>query len=376
MANADIRVIRNAAFRLHYLMRTFTTGQLLSGDAANHDVEIMDSAGTGFTDASGSETEIGSTGVYFVDLTAAEMTRAGAIQILVKSSTANTDEQLITLEAEPCLISGVAAAAASQTLTLDSNAVATDRYYEGADIEIVRGTGLGQSRQIVRYTSSRVATVDRAWATTPSTDSVYKVTPSDRPRLGLHSGTAAAGASTTITLQSDAVATADYYNGRPIEIVAGTGIGQVRTIKDYTTGRVATVDRAWSTNPDTTSIYVIHPTVVANQTTDGYSDVNLYSVGDSTTAVTIMELLYGGGAISGTVDDASATTTSFDGDSALSATNDFYNDSYLVFVSGTLAGLGRPISDYVGSTKTFTFSTAFPSAPANGSAFLILGCSS
>jgi len=43
----------------------------------------------------------------------------------------------------------------------------------------------------------------------------------------------------------------DFYNGMTVEIIAGTGIGQVRTITDYTgSTRVLTVD-TWTTNPDT-----------------------------------------------------------------------------------------------------------------------------
>lgn len=78
-------------------------------------------------------------------------------------------------------------------------------------------------------------------------------------------------------------------------------------------------------------------------------------------------------AIQGSVNDASATTTGFVGDSGLSSTNDFYNGSVLVFTSGTLKGLARKVSDYVGSTKTFTLSSALPSAPANGVTFFIVG---
>jgi hypothetical protein len=79
--------------------------------------------------------------------------------------------------------------------------------------------------------------------------------------------------------------------------------------------------------------------------------------------------------VSGSVNDPSATTTGFIGDSGLSATDDFYNDAFLVFTSGALAGLGRPISDYVGASKTFTVG-GFPAAPANGVTFVIIGRSS
>jgi hypothetical protein len=70
-------------------------------------------------------------------------------------------------------------------------------------------------------------------------------------------GTASAGGPSSITLTG--AATADYYNGSLVVVIGGTGIGQVRLITDYTVGKVATVDRAWATEPDATSIYIVIP---------------------------------------------------------------------------------------------------------------------
>jgi len=72
------------------------------------------------------------------------------------------------------------------------------------------------------------------------------------------SGTAQAGASTTITLKATASGTNDYYNGLYITITGGTGSGQIRIIEDYVgSTKVATVDRAWTVTPDATSTYSI-----------------------------------------------------------------------------------------------------------------------
>lgn len=70
-------------------------------------------------------------------------------------------------------------------------------------------------------------------------------------------GTATAGAASTITLVSPASTTAQAYKDYPIRIISGTGAGQVRWISDYTTGRVATVYIPWLTTPDATSVYVV-----------------------------------------------------------------------------------------------------------------------
>lgn len=73
------------------------------------------------------------------------------------------------------------------------------------------------------------------------------------------SDTAQAGAATTITLAAGDTQADDYYNNMVIKITGGTGSGQEKTITDYVSStKVATVDSAWTTNPDATSTYTIH----------------------------------------------------------------------------------------------------------------------
>lgn len=74
----------------------------------------------------------------------------------------------------------------------------------------------------------------------------------------IRSGTAQAGASTTITLDASASAINDFYNNTLIEIIGGTGAGQARFISDYVgTSKVATVSEVWSTTPDSSSVFAI-----------------------------------------------------------------------------------------------------------------------
>jgi hypothetical protein len=76
-----------------------------------------------------------------------------------------------------------------------------------------------------------------------------------------NAGTAQAGSSTTITLESGASAVDDTYNTMSVYITSGTGNGQLRAITDYNgTTKVATV-ATWTTNPDTTSVYEVMPSV-------------------------------------------------------------------------------------------------------------------
>ena len=80
-------------------------------------------------------------------------------------------------------------------------------------------------------------------------------------------GTAQAGASSTITLQAGASSDFDIFNGAKIYIISGTGAGQTREISDYNgTTKVATVAVNWGTNPDNTSVYriVTQQSYVAN----------------------------------------------------------------------------------------------------------------
>lgn len=73
-----------------------------------------------------------------------------------------------------------------------------------------------------------------------------------------NSGTAQAGAATTITLAAGASATDNLYKGSIIKVYSGTGAGQSRVITGYVgSTKVATVNRAWATNPDNTSLYAV-----------------------------------------------------------------------------------------------------------------------
>ena len=93
-------------------------------------------------------------------------------------------------------------------------------------------------------------------------DSTYPATSIGKrlSALGDPDGTAQAGASSTITLAVTASNVDDYYTGQFIALATGTGSGQVRVISDYVGAtKVATVSKAWKTNPDATTGYVLVP---------------------------------------------------------------------------------------------------------------------
>jgi len=76
----------------------------------------------------------------------------------------------------------------------------------------------------------------------------------------VRSGTAQAGAASSITLDAGASAIADFYKGLAALIAAGTGAGQMREITAYNgTTKVASVAPNLATNPDGTSVFILIP---------------------------------------------------------------------------------------------------------------------
>lgn len=98
---------------------------------------------------------------------------------------------------------------------------------------------------------------------------------------GIRSNTAQAGASTSITLDASASSTTDFYKGLLVEILGGTGAGQMRFVTAYNgSTKVATVNRAWATNPDSTSIFRLATSAEAEASTASFA-ANSAQTGDS-----------------------------------------------------------------------------------------------
>ncbi len=159
------------------------------------------------------------------------------------------------------------------TFTLDAGAVATADYYIGDRLQIVEGTGSGQSRLIVAYTSGKVVTLDSDFTVNPDTSSLYEVNAAD-VHVSLSDADQAQGFvatytnTTTITLDAAAVATTNYYLGSLINFTHGTGAGQVREITGYTNGRVVTMSPALATALDTTTVWHIQAAVSTAEIVD------------------------------------------------------------------------------------------------------------
>jgi hypothetical protein len=91
-------------------------------------------------------------------------------------------------------------------------------------------------------------------------------------------GTAQAGAASTITLAVGASAVTDFYRGCVITISSGTGSGNTaRLITAYNgTTKVATVYPNWTVNPDATSVYSIPKQHIYKQVSSGIPTVTIY----------------------------------------------------------------------------------------------------
>lgn len=118
--------------------------------------------------------------------------------------------------------------------------------WAGYWVFIFSGTAAGQIRQIASNTGNTLT-----WSTAgtaPDATSRYLI-------IGFDAGTATSGAATSLTDSTKSWATNRWANYN-VRILHGTGRGQVRVISSNT-ATALTVQNAWDTNPDNTSIYAI-----------------------------------------------------------------------------------------------------------------------
>jgi len=133
----------------------------------------------------------------------------------------------------------------------------------------------------------------------------------------------------------------NIFNQNIISIVSGTGAGQTRLIAEYNgTSKVATVDRAWDTNPASGSVYEILP----------FSSILLADHGTA----------QAGGASSITL----ASTAS--------AVTNAYVGSVVYLSSGTGVGQARVITAYNGTSKVATISDNWTTTPDSTSVYKVL----
>jgi len=146
---------------------------------------------------------------------------------------------------------GIATGGSTTTLVEATNGVDVAAWktnqWAGYWVFVYSGTAAGQIRQIVSNTGTTLT-----WSTAgtaPDATSRFLI-------LGFDAGTAtAAGTSTTLTDSTKAWTTNRWAN-YVVRILHGTGIGQTRVIASNT-ATALTVQNAWTTTPDTTSVFAI-----------------------------------------------------------------------------------------------------------------------
>lgn len=116
--------------------------------------------------------------------------------------------------------SSTAQAGGGTSITLDASASATTDYYKNDLIYITGGTGVGQSRFCTAYNgTTKVATVNSAWATNPDNTSTFAIIPFD----SIPGATAPSAATVATAVWTDLLAGTDFSTA--------ASIGKL--IKDY-----------------------------------------------------------------------------------------------------------------------------------------------
>jgi len=230
------------------------------------------------------------------------------------------------------------------------------------------GTTIATS-QVVASVSGAVGSVTGAVG---SVTAAVTLSAGDSPVVA--TGTATAGSTNTITLQT-ALGADSLVNGCLIKITSGTGADQARVITGYVDAtKVVTVDRNWTTNPTSSSVYAIlyadapkvdsSLAVTAGTVSDktGYSLTQAFPANFSALAITA-----GGAVTVGTNNDkagyalTSGEHTNIAGD-VLNATASSYN---------TAGTIGNKINSAASAGDPWA--TAIPGAYGAGTAGNILG---
>ncbi len=193
------------------------------------------------------------------------------------STTSITTNQTLARDLRGYSVYFVAGTNAGKTKTIASNTIgasavitftdaeavafdATSQYRLKTPVFFVLGAGTLAAGSFKRYdfaTNSWVTLAITGLPATVGTDGRMVSTPAwiDNGFKSFASGTATAGAATTLTNSAKTWATNQWTNSQ-VRITAGTGTGQIRAIASNT-GTVLTVSAAWTTNPDATSAYSI-----------------------------------------------------------------------------------------------------------------------
>lgn len=201
---------------------------------------------------------------------------------------------------------GLATGGGASSITLNTLASGVDDTYIGQIVFLAAGVGQDQAAVIIDYDqASKVATVERAWETQPTSGTVYAVLPmnaqtlasimekmfsfdaagvygdesgsvvdqiADNARLAVSVDTTVATSNTTTSFTLTAgTATDDAYNDMEITVTDADGntSTETRRVSDWTSGRVVTVDTAFSFTPAVGDVVVVERDYLAVSVSGG-----------------------------------------------------------------------------------------------------------
>lgn len=301
-------------------------------------------------------------GVAMLTLTGAETDCA--ILSLAAKAAAGPKTTLMTLfpRVLPVLESGTAQAGAAGSITLASTA--TKRNLAGCIVKTTGGAGGGgtggtnnQARVITDYDPiTKVATVVPDWETTPDATTTYEILITEMAVLAqdnsalLDMGTArTAGSPTSRQIQLASTAPASLPRHAVIHLTGGTGAGQVGRVVGYNgTTKIADVSAQWDVNPSTDTTYEV------------FADAPVHVA---------RALLDAGVEYGAVTNDQAPAAGAFSSDLALN--DDRPIDRHCYFITGTLRGQRRKVSDFANTNGVVTLATAFIAAPAVGDIFFV-----
>lgn len=334
---------------------TFPTTGILAPATAGRTL-VVDASGL----ADANAVKIGPTGSG----TAQTARDIGASVLLASGQKVDVD----TIKTNPVVNAGTVTFPTGATLASTTNITAGT---------ITTATNLTNAPTAGDFTATMKTSIGTAVAASAVASVTAAVTLSAAESWVIQSGTAGAGGASTITIATAVGTTADLV-GCLIKITSGTGANQTRVITGYVNStKVVTVDYAWVTAPDNTSVYAIlfdnapvlnssldvtfantsiaTVTTVTNQLTAAAIATGVWqdtTAGDFTTASSIGKSLFTGNHAPGAASGLSLVGSQMDLVNAPNATA----------ITAIQSGLATPTNITAGTITTVTNLTNAPTS--------------
>lgn len=282
---------------------------------------------------------------------------------------------------------------------VDGFTEATNAHFDGSRLVFTSGVLIGQSRIISVYTgAAQNCAFDRAFTEAPADNDEFVILPN-------------VGAKTrVISTQADGMADVDLkewlgvapnalISGR-LDVSVGAMAAGVITAAAHAAGAIdaaaiatdaigsaefaqAAADKIWASA--TRNLTALGFTLANTDFAAGAIDANALAadavdeiwdepLAGHTTAATVGNYIRMRdlGITFGRVNDVAATTTDFNTDGFTEATDDHFNEHWILFIIGALRGQARRIRDYTGTGQDVLLDRPLTEAPADNDEFIIV----